>query len=194
MLDSQAFDTLKFSLSTIKRVERPVRENLSSAMILLGFAENPILVPDGTIFLHIAIILVMVFVLNATLFKPINRILEERERRTRGRSGQAKGIIKQVEEKLASYERGLREARSEGYRLMEQERAEAMRERQMKVDIVREEVSRSIEEEKGAIHVQAEEARDTLMRESGAIAADISTHILHRPVSGSTISSMDTRL
>lgn len=161
-------------------------------MILLGFAENPILVPDGTIFLHIVIILVMVFVLNATLFKPINRILEERERRTRGRSGEAKGIIKQVDEKLTSYEQSLREARSEGYRLMEQERAEAMRERQIKVEAVREEVNRSIEEEKRAIHAQAEDARSTLVRDAGSIAADISRQILHRPVSGSTISSLDT--
>ncbi len=62
-------------------------------MIFLAFAENSIqLVPDGTLFLHIAIILVMVFVLNHTLFKPINRILEERERRTRGRTGEAREI------------------------------------------------------------------------------------------------------
>src|ERR1051325_1122978 len=128
-------------------------------MILLGFAENPVLVPDGTIILHIIIILVMVYVLNATLFKPINRILEERERRTRGRSGEARGIIQQVEEKLAAYERSLREARSEGYRLMEKERAEAMRERQLKVEAVREEVSRLAGEEKSVISAQTEEAR-----------------------------------
>lgn len=163
-------------------------------MILLGFAENPILVPDGTIFLHILIILVMVYVLNATLFKPINRILEEREHRTRGRSGEAKGIIKEVEDKLARYELALREARSEGYRLMEQERAEAMRERQIKVDVVREEVTRSIEEEKQAIQAQAEQARAALMRDAGTIAADISSHILHRPVSSSTVSNLDTRI
>ena len=48
----------------------------------LGFAENSIqLVPDGTLILHVIIILVMVFVLNATLYKPINRILEAREKR-----------------------------------------------------------------------------------------------------------------
>jgi F-type H+-transporting ATPase subunit b len=163
-------------------------------MILLGFAENPVLVPDGTIILHIIIILVMVYILNATLFKPINRILEERERRTRGRSGEAKGIIQQVEEKLASYEHALREARSEGYRLLEQERAEAMRERQIKVDAVREEVSRLVEAEKSVIHVQMEEARATLMRDAGTIATEVSSLILHRPVSGSTISSMDTRI
>jgi F-type H+-transporting ATPase subunit b len=163
-------------------------------MILLGFAENPVLVPDGTIILHIIIILVMVYVLNATLFKPINRILEERERRTRGRSGEAKDIIQQVEEKLASYERSLREARSEGYRLMEQQRAEVMRERQIKVDAVREEVNRLAEEEKRVIRGQVEEARSTLMLDAGTLATEISSQILHRPVSGSTISSMDTRV
>lgn len=163
-------------------------------MILLGFAENPVLVPDGTIILHIIIILVMVYVLNATLFKPINRILEERERRTRGRSGEARDIIQQVDEKLAAYERSLREARSEGYRLMEQERAEAMRERQIKVEVVRDEVSRLSEEEKRVIQTQAEEARTALMRDAGAIATEISAQILHRPVSSSTISSMDTRV
>ena len=53
---------------------------------VLGFAENSIqLVPDGTLILHVIIILVMVYVLNATLYKPINQILASREKRTRGR-------------------------------------------------------------------------------------------------------------
>ncbi len=158
-------------------------------MIFLCFAENSIqLVPDGTLFLHIAIILVMVFVLNATLFKPINRILEERERRTRGRSGHARDILRDVEEKLGLYERTLREARTEGYRLMEQERATAMRERQIKLDAVREEISRSVAEQKDSISSQAERARATLKADALNIAAEIGAHILHRPVSPSVIS------
>src|SRR5947209_1129969 len=57
----------------------------------LGFAENSIqLVPDGTLLLHVLIILVMVYVLNATLFRPINRILEARDKRTRGRLTEAR--------------------------------------------------------------------------------------------------------
>src|ERR671939_1354401 len=111
-------------------------------MTFLAFAENSIqLVPDGTLFLHILIILVMVFVLNATLFKPINRILEERERRTRGRSSEAHDILRRVEDKLRHYENALREERAEGYRLMEQVRAEAMRKRQEVLNSVREDVN-----------------------------------------------------
>ena len=77
----------------------------------LGFAENSIqLVPDGTLLLHILIILVMIFVLNATLYKPINRILEAREKRTKGRLSEAEEIINSVNEKLSDYERQLRQA------------------------------------------------------------------------------------
>jgi F-type H+-transporting ATPase subunit b len=152
-------------------------------MIFLAFAENSIqLVPDGTLFLHIAIILLMVFVLNNTLFKPINRILEERERRTRGRSGEARDILQRVEEATSNYERSLREARAEGYRLMEQERAEAMSERQAKLNALREEVTHTVEEEKALIRNQAEEARQTLAADARSIAAEIGSQILHRPV------------
>ena len=160
-------------------------------MIFLCFAENSIqLVPDGTLFLHIALILVMVFVLNATLFKPINRILEERERRTRGRSGHARDILRDVEDKMSLYERTLREARSQGYRLMEQERATALRERQIKLDTVREEIGRLIAEQKDTINAQVERARATLKAESAQIAAEIGAHILHRPVSPTAISGL----
>lgn len=153
-------------------------------MISLAFAENSIqLVPDGTLFLHIAIILVMVFVLNATLFKPITRILEEREKRTRGRSGEAHDILRSVEEKLAHYEQSLREARSEGYRLMEQERAAAVGERQASLSAVREEISRSIAEQKQAVRAQVEGARATLEQDARRIAAEIGAQILHRPIS-----------
>ncbi|HEX8650421.1 MAG TPA: hypothetical protein VF708_06245 [Pyrinomonadaceae bacterium] len=153
-------------------------------MIFLGFAENSIqLVPDGTLFLHIAIILVMVFVLDHTLFKPINRILEEREKRTRGRSGEARDILLRVEESTANYERSLREARAEGYRLMEQVREEAMHERQKVLDSIREEVNRSIMEQKEAIAAQTEDARAVLGSDAMRIGREIGERILHRPIS-----------
>ncbi|MGB9180528.1 MAG: hypothetical protein WCB68_14945 [Pyrinomonadaceae bacterium] len=155
-------------------------------MILLAFAENSIqLVPDGTLLIHIALILLMVFVLNKTLFKPINRILEERERRTRGRSGEARGTLQKVDEMLTTYEHTLREARSEGYRLMEEMRGEAMRERQAKIGAMREELERSVAVEKEAIRSQSEEARATLETDARQIAMQIGEQILHRPISDS---------
>jgi len=153
-------------------------------MTFLALAENSIqLVPDGTLFFHIAIILVMVFVLNATLFKPINRILAEREKRTRGRSSEAHEILQRVDQNVSLYERTLRGARAEGYRLMENEHAAAMNERQARLSAVREEISLSAEEQKKAIHKQVEEARSTLELEARRLAAEIGSQILHRPIS-----------
>jgi F-type H+-transporting ATPase subunit b len=164
-------------------------------MIFLGFAENSIqLVPDGTLFLHIALILVMVFVLNATLFKPINRILEEREKRTGGRSGEARDILRRVEEKTADYEHSLREARAEGYRLMEQVRAEAMLERQSMLNLIREEVEGLITEQKEALAAQTEEARATLGSEAQRFAREIGERILHRPISEAAASELGSPL
>jgi F-type H+-transporting ATPase subunit b len=159
-------------------------------MTFLAFAENSIqLVPDGTLFLHIIIILLMVFILNATLFKPINRILEERERRTRGRSGEAHDILQSVEEKLSHYERTLREARTEGYRLMEQERAAAVSERQARLSSVRDEINQAIAEQKAVIGAQVEEARATLGQDARRLATEIGSQILHRPISDAVTNS-----
>jgi len=114
----------------------------------LGFAENSIqLVPDGTLILHVIIILVMVWILNKTLYKPINRILEAREKRTHGRMSEAQEILTDVSEKVSNYERQLRQARAEGYALAEQERTAAMQERQGKLNEMRQQLSESIAQE-----------------------------------------------
>jgi F-type H+-transporting ATPase subunit b len=150
----------------------------------LGFAENSIqLVPDGTLLLHVLIILLMVYVLNATLFRPINQILENREKRTRGRLTEAQEIMGNVSQRLAEYERALRAARTEAYALSEHERAAAMQDRQRELDEMRAKLSASIASEKEAIKSQAEAARVILEGEARLIAVEIGTRVLSRPVS-----------
>ena len=152
--------------------------------LVLGFAENSIqLVPDGTLILHVIIILVMVYVLNATLYKPINQILESREKRTRGRLSEAQEIMNSVKQKLADYEGSLRQARSEAYTLAETQRTEAMMERQRRVNELRGELAQSIAKEKEVIKTQAAQARASLEVESRQIAREISSRVLKRSVS-----------
>jgi len=149
-------------------------------MPFLAFAESIQLVPDGTLFLHIAIILFMIFVLNRTLFRPVNRVIEERERRTVGRSGEAREVLQRVEESLSRYERSLREARAESYRLLEQQQGEATNDRQQKIGLVKREVGDLIEGQKREIQAQADNARATLEGEARQVAASISAQILGR--------------
>jgi F-type H+-transporting ATPase subunit b len=151
-------------------------------MIILGLAGNSIqLVPDGTLFLHIAIIVLMIYVLNATLFRPVNRVLAERERRTRGGTGEAHDILQRVANSMNRYERSLRDARTEGYRLLEQERANALLERQHQLTSLRAEIEASTEEQKRLLRTQSEEARASLEESARRSASDISRQILNRP-------------
>lgn len=145
----------------------------------LGLAENSIqLVPDGTLLLHVLIILVMVYVLNATLFKPINRILAAREKRTRGRLTEAEEILRNVSEKLAEYERALRAARIEAYAFTERERSGELQDRQRKLDEMRAKLAASTALEKEAIQHQAQAARGTLEVDARRIAVEIGASFL----------------
>lgn len=150
--------------------------------VALALAESIQLVPDGTIFLHIAIIIAMVFVLNRILFKPINKILNDRERLTTGSSTEAHGILRRVEDSLSTYERTLKEARTESYRLLEDERAKAINERQSLMRSVREEVDQIVENEEKLIESQAAEARTALEEEARRMAVTIKNQVLGRQI------------
>jgi F0F1-type ATP synthase membrane subunit b/b' len=84
-------------------------------MVLLAFAESIQLFPDGTLFIHIALILIMIWILNRTFFRPINRVIESREKHKGGHGSEAEAILGDVAEKQARYNRELLAARSEGY-------------------------------------------------------------------------------
>jgi|SRR6267142_6862464 len=152
-------------------------------MTILAFAESSIqLVPDGTLLLHLLIVVAMVAILNRTLFRPINKVLAEREEQTSGRLNHAQQLRAELESNLLRYERGLREARSAAYHLVEIERTQALRQREDKLTLVREEIRLSIAQERAEIERQAQEARKTLAVEAIQSAIQIGSQILHRPV------------
>ena len=151
--------------------------------VILGFAEDSIqLVPDGTMILHIILILSMVYLLNKTLYKPINQILASREKRTRGRLSEAEEITQNVNTKMSEYETSLRQARTEAYAMTEAQRAEAMKDRQQKLNDARAEMASSVAREKETIQQQASAARQELGVDARRIAAEISGRVLKRPV------------
>ena len=154
-------------------------------MPLLAFAEGAIqLVPDGTLLFHLVLIIAMVALLNATLLKPINRILEERERLTKGRLSEAQKTLLIVHEKLLEYERRLREARAEGYALMERERAAISEERNRKLAQVKSEIARVLSEEREKLKMETAQVRGKLTIDARSIALEIGRQILRRPIDG----------
>ena len=138
------------------------------------------LVPDGTLLLHLLVIFFMVFVLNRTLLKPINRILAEREKQIGGRLSEAQMLSAEAEEKTRTYQSALRDARTEGYRLLEKERAAGLKDKDEKVRQHREQLSQKVARELDSIQKQQEKVKGELEAQADSMGVLISSQILRR--------------
>ncbi len=148
-------------------------------MFLLAFAEQSIqLFPDGTLFIHIALILLMIWVLNRTFFRPINKVIEAREKSRSGEGGEAETILRDVADKETSYNKALLEARSEGYGLIEKVREEAVAERQARVAAAKEETAKLLAGQKAEIEAQTAAAQAAIATEAEQMADKITANIL----------------
>lgn len=147
-------------------------------MVLLAFAETVQLLPDLTMFIHIALILTMIWLLNRTFFKPINRILEARERNRGGGPTEAERILNEVADKDAEYSSALLDARNEGYEFIERERREAVGEKASAITSVKQEVAEYLEGELSTLEKQEADAEAEIRVEAEKMADKISANIL----------------
>jgi len=146
-------------------------------VLLVALAEASIqLVPDGSIFFHIFLILVMIAVLNRTLFAPITKVLAEREERGKGSVGQAIAVEGQVEKGDRQYREALRSARTAGYKAMQEQRATSLQTRERELEAVRRETESFVRAEREALARQAENARQQV--DSETLAKDIRDRVL----------------
>lgn len=148
----------------------------------LALAESVLSIDGSFLFIFFSILL-LIYILNRTLFKPINQVLEERERLGAGRVGEARRMLGEYEERLKRYESRLREARSEAYQRLEAERREATLDRQQMIGEVKAETTARIDAAKQEIAEQASGAKQSLEKDARAMAATISSQILRRSVS-----------
>ncbi|MCG3159137.1 MAG: ATP synthase subunit b' [Acidobacteria bacterium] len=155
---------------------------LTVPILALALAESVLSIDGSFLFVFISILL-LIFILNHTLYKPINQVLEERDRLGAGRIGEARQMLAEYEERLKRYESQLREARGEAYQRLEADRREATLGRQRMIAETKADVSAQIEAAKQEMAKQATGARQNLENEARAMAATISSQILHRPVS-----------
>jgi F-type H+-transporting ATPase subunit b len=123
----------------------------------------------------------MVFVLNRTLLKPVNQILAEREKQITGRLKEAQMLAAERQQKIRDYNTALREARADGYRLLEKERAEGLKQREEKLRQYREEMSKKVAAQLEMTRQQQQSVQGELEAQATAISNLISSQILRRP-------------
>ncbi|MEP7270817.1 MAG: hypothetical protein ABI882_04905 [Acidobacteriota bacterium] len=154
---------------------------VSPAIVILASGSS-ILSIDGSFLFIFVLIICLIFVLNRTLFRPITKILEDRDRLGVGRSLEAQRMLKQSEERTRDYEARIRAARSAAYKQVEARRRELKAQRQELMAQAKRQAEVQIAAARQQIADQAAIARATLEGDAREMAAGISAQLLRRPV------------
>jgi len=152
----------------------------------LAFAEGSgnIINPDGSLIVVLVLFVILVFLLNRLLFRPIGRVLDERQTLIEGATNEARAARRMYDARLAEYEASIRQARAESYKRAEQERAAALDARRKVIDEAKAQAHDQIEQAKQEIGQQVARARGALESEARQIAERISRTVLGRTVGG----------
>ena len=110
-----------FSGSNRKRFAVPALSLSFLSVVFCGeaFAASITVMPDWTVFIQAANFLILIFILNIILYRPIRNLLIQRKEKIDGLEQNVENATNDLEEKMATYDAGIREARKKG--LMEKE-------------------------------------------------------------------------
>lgn len=146
--------------------------------MFLLFAEGGVqIVPDLSMFVHMAIILVMIWILNRTFFKPINKVLTARDA-SGGRETASEGMLLKAAEKEEEYKAALLEARNEGYDLIESERTSALETKQEKVASAKAEIRSAADKSLEELAEKTLETKNKIREDAVGLADKITSNIV----------------
>jgi F-type H+-transporting ATPase subunit b len=128
-------------------------------------------------------VLLLTVVLNRLLFRPVLRVMAERERAISSARELAERAAGEARLATAEFERKTAEARAELYRQMDDMRRTAMEERARILARTRAEADAEIAAASAKLKAEADEARRRLDAEADALGAAVAERILGRKAS-----------
>jgi F-type H+-transporting ATPase subunit b len=126
----------------------------------------------------IIFIVLLYFIYNAVVHKPLVAVLAERRSRTEGAIEKARADIAQAEARTADYEQRLREARMSLFKSQEARRQLALQARAAAVAEARARAQAQVDQARKAIEQDKVTAQSGLEAESGRLAAEIIRTVL----------------
>jgi len=137
---------------------------------------------DYSVFIQIANFLILIFILNIVLYRPIRRILGQRkdemntlQSATGDYQSKAARYAEQLEENMAG-------ARREGYKEKEEKRAEGLDLEKKMYQGETYSAGQRIEKAKAEIELQMREGRRSLEKEIGVFSKELAEKILGRSI------------
>jgi F-type H+-transporting ATPase subunit b len=126
----------------------------------------------------VLLLLILHAYLRAMLFRPIERMLQQRSELTDGARKAASDSLVAAESKAQEYEAKLREARAAVYKEMEETRRRWLADQAAQIDQARLSAGAMVRKAKDEIAAEASAARATLAQTSSTLADQIATALL----------------
>jgi len=127
--------------------------------------------------------LVLLFLLNILLYKPIRKALSDRETEVSASRERTLSVDLEVQEKMARYEEKLREVKAGAAEERNLTLREARAEESRILEAARSDASESLTEIRGAIRTEAAKAETYLRNQAESLSRVISEKILGRSLS-----------
>jgi len=137
---------------------------------------------DLTLFVQLGFFVVLLLVLKPTLFDPMMRLFEEREKRIEGTRHRATKEDEKSAKALAKTEVILNKAREAGAAERDSLRAEGLKREAELMNVVRAETAATLDGGRSEIAKEAKAARTQLSTEVRTLAGDIASRVLGREV------------
>lgn len=138
------------------------------------------MIPDLSVLWVIFFVLVLATILNQLLFKPLMRVMAERESAVASARQLAEQAAAQARMASDEFEQRTRDARAEVYQQMEASRRAALERRAELLGETRAEAETAITNATATVRAEAEEARARLERDADALATTIVERVLGR--------------
>ncbi|MDX1708263.1 MAG: ATP synthase F0 subunit B [Desulfobacterales bacterium] len=139
--------------------------------------------PDWSVFIQIANFLLILWILNRILYRPIRNILRQRKEKMDGLELSIQTYNKEAEDKDAAFAAGIKEARAKGLGEKESLLQAAAEEEKAIVAKVNEKAQAELSEIRQKISQEAQTAKAALQTKVEEFADDICQKILGRSVS-----------
>jgi F-type H+-transporting ATPase subunit b len=134
--------------------------------------------PDLSVLWVIGFVLLLAVILDRVLFKPLTRVMQQREQAIGSAMALAQESAARAAAAGAEVDRKIAAARTEVYREMDEKRHVALDRRGAVLARTREEVERTVADGSARLQAQAAEARTRLERDADSLAGAIVERIL----------------
>ena len=147
-----------------------------------AFAAGITVIPNWTTFIQAANFIILVFILNIVLYRPIRNILVQRKEKIDGLEQTVENATGDLAEKEATYASGIREARKKGLQEKDALVNAASEEEKAIIDRINAEALAELNTVKAKVAKEVDVARGTLLKEVDGFANEIGAKILGRAV------------